>query len=134
MLKFDDFYADYECLLLLLLINLVEIMCYYLSDELLSENVCMLESVLDDYGVKGDIIAVRFGPVVIMYELESALGLKASRVIGLFDDIAWLMLALSACVSIVLGWLVIGIELLNENREKVVLCEILLHCDFGDGN
>jgi S-DNA-T family DNA segregation ATPase FtsK/SpoIIIE len=59
-----------------------------LSDEALEENARMLESVLDDYGVKGEITAVRPGPVVTMYELEPAPGLKASRVIGLADDIA----------------------------------------------
>ncbi|MCL4145418.1 UNVERIFIED_CONTAM: hypothetical protein GTU68_050232 [Idotea baltica] len=94
----------------------------------------MLETVLDDYGVKGEIVAVRPGPVVTMYELEPAPGLKASRVIGLADDIARSMAALSARVSTVPGRSVIGIELPNENREKVVLREILSSRDFGDGN
>ena len=92
----------------------------------------MLESVLDDYGVKGDIVSVRPGPVVTMYELEPAPGLKASRVIGLSDDIARSMSALSARVSTVPGRSVIGIELPNEHREKVVLREILSSRDFGD--
>ena len=74
------------------------------------------------------------GPVVTMYELEPAPGLKASRVIGLSDDIARSMSALSARVSTVPGRSVIGIELPNEFREKVVLREILSHRDFGDGN
>ena len=108
-----------------MLTNPVEITRHHLSDESLSENARMLESVLDDYGVKGDIIAVRPGPVVTMYELEPAPGLKASRVIGLSDDIARSMSALSARVSTVPGRSVIGIELPNENREKVVLREIL---------
>jgi S-DNA-T family DNA segregation ATPase FtsK/SpoIIIE len=133
-LKFDDPYADYERPPLSLLTNPVEITRHHLSDESLSENARMLESVLDDYGVKGDIIAVRPGPVVTMYELEPAPGLKASRVIGLADDIARSMSALSARVSTVPGRSVIGIELPNENREKVVLREILSHRDFGDGN
>ena len=94
----------------------------------------MLEVVLDDYGVKGEIVAVRPGPVVTMYELEPAPGLKASRVIGLADDIARSMAALSARVSTVPGRSVIGIELPNENREKVVLREILSSRDFGDSN
>jgi S-DNA-T family DNA segregation ATPase FtsK/SpoIIIE len=68
-----------------------------------------------------------------MYELEPAPGLKASRVIGLSDDIARSMSALSARVSTVPGRSVIGIELPNENREKVVLREILSSRDFGDG-
>ncbi|WP_019956616.1 DNA translocase FtsK [Yoonia vestfoldensis] len=133
-LKFDDPYADYERPPLSLLTNPIEITRHHLSDESLSENARMLESVLDDYGVKGDIIAVRPGPVVTMYELEPAPGLKASRVIGLADDIARSMSALSARVSTVPGRSVIGIELPNENREKVVLREILSHRDFGDGN
>ncbi|WP_322890589.1 MULTISPECIES: DNA translocase FtsK [unclassified Yoonia] len=133
-LKFDDPYADYERPPLSLLTNPIEITRHHLSDEALSENARMLESVLDDYGVKGDIVAVRPGPVVTMYELEPAPGLKASRVIGLADDIARSMSALSARVSTVPGRSVIGIELPNENREKVVLREILSHRDFGDGN
>lgn len=106
----------------------------HLSDEALEENARMLETVLDDYGVKGEIVAVRPGPVVTMYELEPAPGLKASRVIGLADDIARSMAALSARVSTVPGRSVIGIELPNENREKVILREILSSRDFGDGN
>jgi DNA segregation ATPase FtsK/SpoIIIE, S-DNA-T family len=107
---------------------------HHLSDEALEENARMLESVLDDYGVKGEIVSVRPGPVVTMYELEPAPGLKASRVIGLADDIARSMSALSARVSTVPGRSVIGIELPNENREKVVLREILSSRDYGDGN
>ena len=94
----------------------------------------MLENVLDDYGVKGEIVSVRPGPVVTMYELEPAPGLKASRVIGLADDIARSMSALSARVSTVPGRSVIGIELPNDNREMVVLRELLATRDFGDSN
>ncbi len=107
---------------------------HHLSDEALEENARMLESVLDDYGVKGEIVSVRPGPVVTMYELEPAPGLKASRVIGLADDIARSMSALSARVSTVPGRSVIGIELPNENREMVVLREMLGARDYGDGN
>ncbi len=105
---------------------------HHLPDEALEENARMLESVLDDYGVKGEIVSVRPGPVVTMYELEPAPGLKASRVIGLADDIARSMSALSARVSTVPGRSVIGIELPNVHREKVVLREILATRDFGD--
>jgi len=105
-----------------------------LSDEALEENARMLENVLDDYGIKGEIVSVRPGPVVTMYELEPAPGLKASRVIGLADDIARSMSALSARVSTVPGRSVIGIELPNAQREKVLLREILSSRDFGDGN
>ncbi|MEM7241113.1 MAG: DNA translocase FtsK 4TM domain-containing protein [Pseudomonadota bacterium] len=105
----------------------------YQSDEALEENARMLENVLDDYGVKGEITSVRPGPVVTMYELEPAPGLKASRVIGLSDDIARSMSALAARVSTVPGRTVIGIELPNDHRETVFLREILSTRDFGDG-
>ena len=107
---------------------------HVLSDDALEENARMLENVLDDYGVKGEIVSVRPGPVVTMYELEPAPGLKASRVIGLSDDIARSMSALSARVSTVPGRSVIGIELPNEKREICVLREVLASRDFGDAN
>ncbi len=132
-LKFDETAEDYELPPLSLLTNPDDITRHHLSDEALEENARMLESVLDDYGVKGEIVSVRPGPVVTMYELEPAPGLKASRVIGLADDIARSMSALSARVSTVPGRSVIGIELPNDNREMVVLREILASRDFGDG-
>ncbi|SNT75975.1 DNA translocase FtsK [Paracoccus seriniphilus] len=104
-----------------------------ISEEALMDNARMLEAVLDDYGVKGQITEVRPGPVVTLYELEPAPGLKASRVIGLADDIARSMSALSARVSTVPGRSVIGIELPNARREKVLLREILSSRAFGDG-
>ncbi len=122
----------YEPPPLSLLTNPVSIQRHSLSDEALEENARMLENVLDDYGVKGDIVSVRPGPVVTMYELEPAPGLKASRVIGLADDIARSMSALSARVSTMPGRSVIGIELPNTHREKVVLREILSDRGFGD--
>ncbi|MBI1416992.1 MAG: DNA translocase FtsK [Limimaricola sp.] len=131
-LQFEETHADYETPPLSLLTNPVTITRHHLSDEALEANARMLESVLDDYGVKGEIVSVRPGPVVTMYELEPAPGLKASRVIGLADDIARSMSALSARVSTVPGRSVIGIELPNANREKVVLREILSARDFGD--
>ncbi len=126
--------SEFELPPLGLLQNPDSIQRHHLSDEALEENARLLESVLDDYGVKGEIVSVRPGPVVTMYELEPAPGLKASRVIGLADDIARSMSALSARVSTVPGRSVIGIELPNENREKVVLREILSARAFGDGN
>ncbi len=133
-LAFDDQGVEFELPPLNLLENPTQIQRHHLSDEALEENARMLESVLDDYGVKGEIVSVRPGPVVTMYELEPAPGLKASRVIGLADDIARSMAALSARVSTVPGRSVIGIELPNEHREKVVLREILASRDFGDSN
>ncbi|MCF6431053.1 DNA translocase FtsK [Leisingera sp. MMG026] len=133
-LAFDPSGSDFELPPLSLLTNPTGVERHHLSDEALEENARMLEAVLDDYGVKGEITSVRPGPVVTMYELEPAPGLKASRVIGLSDDIARSMSALSARVSTVPGRTVIGIELPNEKREKVVLREILSSRDFGDGN
>ena len=132
-LDFDGISQDFELPPLSLLTNPTNIQRHTLSDEALEENARLLESVLDDYGVKGEIVSVRPGPVVTMYELEPAPGLKASRVIGLADDIARSMSALSTRVSTVPGRSVIGIELPNENREKVVLREILSSRYFGDG-
>ncbi|PJN94058.1 hypothetical protein CNY89_16755, partial [Amaricoccus sp. HAR-UPW-R2A-40] len=105
---------------------------HHLSTEELEDNARMLESVLDDYGVRGEIVAIRPGPVVTMYELEPAAGLKASRVIGLSDDIARSMSALACRVSTIPGRSVIGIELPNDNREKVLLREILVAKSYGD--
>jgi S-DNA-T family DNA segregation ATPase FtsK/SpoIIIE len=133
-LRFDDPAPAYELPPLSLLTAPSTVVRNPLSDEALEENARMLENVLDDYGVKGEIVSVRPGPVVTMYELEPAPGLKASRVIGLADDIARSMSALSARVSTVPGRSVIGIELPNLTREKVVLREILSARDFGDSN
>ncbi|WP_323768884.1 DNA translocase FtsK, partial [Marinovum sp.] len=133
-LGFDPADAEYELPPLSLLSDPALIERHVLSDEALEENARMLESVLDDYGVKGEIVSVRPGPVVTMYELEPAPGLKASRVIGLADDIARSMSALSARVSTVPGRSVIGIELPNEKREMVSFREILSGRDYGDGN
>jgi S-DNA-T family DNA segregation ATPase FtsK/SpoIIIE len=105
---------------------------HHLSNDALEENARMLETVLDDYGVRGEIVSIRPGPVVTMYELEPAAGLKASRVIGLADDIARSMSALACRVSTIPGRSVIGIELPNELRERVLLREILSAKAYGD--
>ena len=133
-LPFEDHTPAYELPPLSLLASPSSVQRHTLSHEALEENARMLESVLDDYGVKGEITSVRPGPVVTMYELEPAPGLKASRVIGLSDDIARSMSALSARVSTVPGRTVIGIELPNATREKVVLREIIAARDFGDSS
>jgi len=110
----------------------VDVVRQNLSDDALNANARLLETVLDDYGVKGEIVRVRPGPVVTMYELEPAAGLKASRVIGLADDIARSMSALAARVSTIPGRSIIGIELPNEHREMVLLREIFASKAFGD--
>jgi DNA segregation ATPase FtsK/SpoIIIE, S-DNA-T family len=89
-----------------------------------------LEGVLDDFGVKGEIINVRPGPVVTLYELEPAPGIKSSRVIGLADDIARSMSAIACRVAVIPGKNAIGIELPNAKRETVYLRELLDSEDF----
>ena len=98
----------------------------------LERNARLLESVLEDFHVRGDIVEVRPGPVVTMYELEPASGIKASRVIQLADDIARNMSALSARVATIPGRSVIGIELPNSKRETVALRELIASQAFED--
>jgi S-DNA-T family DNA segregation ATPase FtsK/SpoIIIE len=100
------------------------------SQDALEQNARLLEGVLDDFGVKGEIVNVRPGPVVALYELEPAPGIKSSRVIGLADDIARSMSAVSARVAVVQGRNAIGIELPNQRRETVYLRELLSSEDF----
>ncbi len=96
-----------------------------ISDDALDQNARMLENVLSDFNVRGEIINVRPGPVVTLYELEPAAGVKSSRVIGLADDIARSMSAVACRVAVVPGRNVIGIELPNQDREMVFLRELL---------
>ena len=100
----------------------------------LERNARLLESVLEDFNVRGEIIEVRPGPVVTMYELEPASGIKASRVIALADDVARNMSALSARVATIPGRSVIGIELPNPKREMVSLSELIGSQAFEDQN
>jgi DNA segregation ATPase FtsK/SpoIIIE, S-DNA-T family len=102
-----------------------------LSKAELEANSRALEGVLGDFGVRGEIVKANPGPVVTLYELEPAPGIKSSRVIGLADDIARSMSALSARVAVVPGRNAIGIELPNPHREKVYLRELL---SAKDGN
>jgi S-DNA-T family DNA segregation ATPase FtsK/SpoIIIE len=102
------------------------------SSEILQENAVALEGVLADFGVRGEIINARPGPVVTLYELEPAPGIKSSRVISLADDIARSMSALSARVAVVSGRNAIGIELPNPTRERVFLRELLASRDYAE--
>jgi S-DNA-T family DNA segregation ATPase FtsK/SpoIIIE len=102
-----------------------------LNKSELDANSRALEGVLGDFGVRGEIVKANPGPVVTLYELEPAPGIKSSRVIGLADDIARSMSALSARVAVVAGRNAIGIELPNAHREKVYLRELL---SVKDGN
>ncbi len=105
-----------------------------ISQDSLEQNARLLEGVLDDFGVKGEIVNVRPGPVVALYELEPAPGIKSSRVIGLADDIARSMSAVSARVAVVQGRNAIGIELPNQRRDTVFLRELLASEEFGQSN
>jgi len=96
-----------------------------IDEEALEKNARLLETVLDDFGVRGRIVQIRPGPVVTLYELEPAPGIKASRIIGLADDIARSMSAISVRVAVVSGRNVIGIELPNRKAETVFLRELL---------
>ncbi|QGM98582.1 DNA translocase FtsK [Methylocystis parvus] len=105
-----------------------------ISEDILESNARVLEGVLEDFSVRGEIINVRPGPVVTLYELEPAPGIKSSRVIGLADDIARSMSAVSARVAVVPGRNAIGIELPNQKRETVYLRELVASEDFIHSN
>ena len=100
------------------------------SKETLDLNAKVLEGVLSDYSINGNIASVRYGPVVTRYDLEPAPGLRSQRVISLADDIARSMSVEAVRVAMVPGQNVIGIELPNKVRETVILRNILEHEEF----
>ena len=130
--KQRDMFADYELPSLDLLAEPPEDDVPKLDKLALERNARLLETVLDDFNVKGEITAVRTGPVVTMYELEPAPGIKAARVVGLAEDIARNMSAISARVSPIPGKTVMGIELPNAHRQMVMLKELAACEDFAD--
>jgi S-DNA-T family DNA segregation ATPase FtsK/SpoIIIE len=101
-----------------------------IDEEALRQNARMLETVLAEFGVKGQIDQIRPGPVVTLYELVPAAGVKSSRVISLSDDIARSMSARACRVSVVQGRNAIGIELPNASRETVYLRDLLSSADY----
>jgi len=101
------------------------------SKAALQEHASQLENVLSDFSVNGTIADVRYGPVVTRYDLNPAPGTKSQRVISLADDIARSMSAISVRVAVVPGQNVIGIELPNEDRQVVMLRDILDHDVWG---
>jgi len=101
-----------------------------LDEAALQKNAEMLQSTLGDFGVQGDILKVNPGPIVTLYEMEPAPGTKTSRVVGLSDDIARSMSAVSARIAAVPGKNAIGIELPNAKRETVFLKELLGSRDY----
>jgi S-DNA-T family DNA segregation ATPase FtsK/SpoIIIE len=102
----------------------------HLDETALRRNAELLQNVLSDYNVRGDIVSIHPGPVVTLYELEPAPGTKTSRVVGLSDDIARSMSAVSVRVAVVPGRNVIGIELPNKRRQTVYLRDLLEGRDF----
>lgn len=102
------------------------------STAALEQNARLLESVLEDFGVRGEIVNSRPGPVVTMYELDPAPGTKSARVIGLSEDIARSMAALAVRIATVPGRTVMGIEVPNARRETVFFRDVLTHPDFTD--
>ncbi|MFK4003245.1 DNA translocase FtsK 4TM domain-containing protein [Qipengyuania sp. NPDC077563] len=127
-----DMFANYELPSNDLLADAPEQKAAKLDKIALERNARLLENVLDDFNVKGEITAVRAGPVVTMYELEPAPGIKASRVVGLAEDIARNMSAISARVSPIPGKTVIGIELPNADRQMVSYKELATSSAFVD--
>ena len=125
-------YSDYSGPPLDLLYNPDHVFTITQSVNALEQNARMLESVLEDYGVRGEIKTVRPGPVVTLYQLSPAPGLKTSRVMSLSDDIARSMSALSARISTVPGESFIGIELPNATRETVYFKDLAARGEFGD--
>ena len=102
------------------------------NKETLDSNAKVLEGVLSDYSINGNIDSVRYGPVVTRYDLQPAPGLRSQRVISLADDIARSMSVEAVRVAMVPGQNVIGIELPNKIRETVILRNILEHSEFQD--
>ncbi|TIX48909.1 FtsK/SpoIIIE family DNA translocase [Alteraurantiacibacter aquimixticola] len=130
--KQKDLFAEYDLPSLDLLEDPPKNQAPALDKLALERNARLLENVLDDFNVKGEITAVRTGPVVTMYELEPAPGIKASRVVGLAEDIARNMSAISARVSPIPGKTVMGIELPNADRQMVSFKEMVASEAFAD--
>ncbi|RZJ05616.1 MAG: DNA translocase FtsK [Brevundimonas sp.] len=100
------------------------------DEEALKQNAKMLEGVLQEFGVRGVIDQIRPGPVVTLYELVPAPGVKHGRVVALSDDIARSMSARACRISVVPGRNAIGIELPNARRETVYLRDLLASTEY----
>ena len=103
-----------------------------LDDQSLQRNAMMLQQVLEDFSIQGEIVKIHPGPVVTLYELEPAPGTKSSRVIGLADDIARSMSAVSVRAAVVPGRNVIGIEIPNKTRAIVYMRDILAGKEYQE--
>ncbi|MDB1135050.1 DNA translocase FtsK [Candidatus Anaplasma sp. TIGMIC] len=104
----------------------------FLDSSLYKDESEELYAVLKDFGVYGKIIDVRYGPVVTLYEFEPSAGTKSSRIIGLAEDIARSMSAISTRISVIPGRNVLGIELPNRSREIVVLRDLVESKEYAD--
>lgn len=104
------------------------------TNEQLMQNAQELLKVLKDFGVSGNILEVNQGPVVTLYEFEPAAGTKSSRVIGLAEDIARSLAALSTRIAVISGRNVLGIELPNKNRNFFCLKELIETPEYQDQN
>lgn len=100
------------------------------SEAELQNNATELLKALNDFGVKGEILEINQGPVVTLYEFEPAAGTKSSRVIGLADDIARTLCAISTRIAVIPGRNALGIELPNKNRAIFYLRELLESSDY----
>ena len=105
-----------------------------LTPEQMEDNARLLESVLKDYGVQGEIVNIRPGPVVTLYELEPAPGTRAARVIGLADDVARSLAVHAVRIAVVPGRTVLGVEVPNAKRETVYLHELLTSPEWEHQN
>ncbi len=101
-----------------------------MSESALEQNARILEKVLEDFGVKGAVQRISPGPVVTLYEFEPAAGTKSSKVVGLSEDIARSMSAVSARIAVIPGQNALGIELPNSKRETVYFRELMEADEF----
>ena len=135
VLNFQDNYDTFSLPLTSLLRQVAAKRKCEVSEALIQENSLELGSVLKDFGVRGEIEEVNSGPVVTLYEFKPAAGTKSSRVIGLSDDIARSMSAVSTRIAVIPGKDALGIEMPNEKREIVYLKELLESDEYrGDKN
>ncbi len=116
------------------LLNLPKKQKSQLSKDELNANAELLKEILADFGINGKVLNVKPGPVVTLYEFEPAAGIKSSRVIGLADDVARSMRAISARISVISGQNALGIELPNKNREVVYFRELVENESFQADN
>lgn len=102
------------------------------TEQELQEKSEALLRVLGDFGVRGNMLDIHQGPVVTLYEFEPSAGTKSSRVIGLSDDVARSLSALSTRIAVMPGRNALGIEIPNENRQFFSLRELVETVEYND--